>query len=309
MSAHDQLLRLRLNARRYARVARHHPGWVPMFFGSRVLPIRALGRRLSPAVAPAHRQSAAVRTDDVGEIVARVERDGFSSGLTLSDATTARLRDVARRATCYVNADRALPCTGAPEGLPRRVDDVAVVIGDYLDVEHEADVAALTEDPCLLDVAASVLRGEPHLIELRLWWSLGAPDDAAPVALVRFGQERFHYDLDDWRCINIFFYLTDVDDEAGPHTVVRGSHRRRRLRHQLSPFKGVDAASLLRFYGDDHVVAIVGPSGSGFVSDPYAFHMGRLPRHDRLMFKLELGCGFRGRGPGMADAHRERRNL
>ena len=281
-----------------------------MFGASRVVPLRTLGRRLSPAhVAVVGAGRPVMEGPEPPAAVAALERDGVCTGLLLSPDINARLLDVAARTTCYANGDTSLPFEACPGALPTEVNGVPVAIGDYVGVETSAEVRELAADPLLLGIATQYLRGEPHLLEARMWWSVGTQQAHAPRDLVRFGQERFHFDLDDWRCINFFFHLTDVDDESGPHTVLRGSHRRRRIRDQLSPFKGAEASSLMRFYDETDVVSISGPAGSGFAADPFAFHMGRLPRRDRLILKLELGCGFRGRGPGMAEAHRQRRQL
>ncbi|MEY2476409.1 MAG: hypothetical protein QOG87_1724 [Actinomycetota bacterium] len=306
----DQLIRIRLNAKRYLRMALRHPRWLVMFVASRVVPLRLLGLRLSPRHAAVTGVGAAmVHGPDPSLVVAALERDGFCAGLVLAEGVTERFIDLAARTTCYANADRRLPFKACPGELPATVDGVAVAIGDYIGVETSAEVRDLAADPLLLEIASRYLHGEPHLLEARVWWSVGTQEAPAARDLVRFGQDRFHFDLDDWRCINLFFHLSDVDEDAGPHTVVRGSHRRRRLRDQLSPFKGADVTALTRFYGEIGLVSISGPAGSGFASDPFAFHMGRRPRRDRLILKLEFGCGFRGRGSSMVEAHRQRRDL
>lgn len=306
--ASDQLIRVRLNLRRYLRLARRHPRWFAMFASSRMLAPRAVGRRLSrpvssPAVGPA---SSLIAAPDPDVVVAAVERDGYCTGLALVPGMVERLIGLASRSTCYANADPSLGFVARPGQVPATVDGVPVTVGEYLRIESSPEVASLIADPTLLDVASRYLRGEPHLVEARLWWSPGTGVARSLGDQLRFGQEHFHYDLDDWRCVNFFFYLTDVDEHAGPHTIVRGSHRRRRLRDQLSPFKGTASGALARFYGEDAVVELLGPAGTGFVTDPFAFHMGRMPRHDRLMLKLEMGCGFLGRGPGLAAVHRAR---
>jgi hypothetical protein len=292
-------------------MARRNPQWLVMFVTGRTLPARALGRRLSAVdIRPGTGgKASSVQPVDRARIVSDLERDGYCTGLVLEDSTRRRLLDLAAESTCFANGDRELPFVARPGQLPVNVGGVAVTVGEYLGVEESPVVQDLLGDEVLLEIASRYLRGDPHLVEARFWWSLGAPAARPADDLVRFGQERFHYDLDDWRCVNFFFYLTDVDEESGPHTVVRSSHRRRRLRDQLSPFKGTTEAALRRFYGDDAIVEIVGMAGSGFVSDPFAFHMGRAPRRDRLMCKLELGCGPRGRGPGLAAVHQGRRSL
>jgi hypothetical protein len=40
--------------------------------------------------------------------------------------------------------------------------------------------------------------------------------------------QAFHRDSEDWRYLKILVYLSDVDDGAGPHVYLHGSHLTRR---------------------------------------------------------------------------------
>ncbi|RUV83341.1 hypothetical protein EOA51_25595, partial [Mesorhizobium sp. M1A.F.Ca.IN.020.32.1.1] len=77
---------------------------------------------------------------------------------------------------------------------------------------------------------------------------------------------------------------------TGPHVYVRGSHRRRALKHQLTLLVGHPAEDVLDVYGPESPVTLTGEAGLGFVEDPFGFHMGTVPAHTpRLM--MEIGFG------------------
>ena len=114
--------------------------------------------------------------------------------------------------------------------------------------------------------------------------------------------DRYHFDLDDWHALKFFFYLTDVDQDSGPHVYVVGSHRRRSLKHQLTLLVGHPADEIVGFYGPDSLLTITGPAGKGFVEDPFGFHMGTVPnKAPRLM--MEVGFGVSR--PLRRDLHEE----
>src|SRR5690606_18355916 len=73
--------------------------------------------------------------------------------------------------------------------------------------------------------------------------------------------------------VKIFFYLTEVDDAAGPHVFVRGSHRS----PQLETGKAQSDSEIEATFGADNLVRITGPAGSWFLEDVYGFHKGLLP--------------------------------
>ncbi len=83
------------------------------------------------------------------------------------------------------------------------------------------------------------------MITTRTWWSF--PTKTASEADLSRASFKFHFDLDDWRMLKFFFYLSDVDADAGPHVYVRGSHNRRRVKHQLTLLVGHPAEEVLAF--------------------------------------------------------------
>lgn len=102
--------------------------------------------------------------------------------------------------------------------------------------------------------------------------------------------DKFHFDLDDWRMLKFFFNLVDVDEGTGPHVFVKGSHRRRAMKHQLTLMVGHPADEVLGYYGKDSTVTLTGKAGFGFGEDPFGFHMGTVPTEKpRLM--MEVGFG------------------
>ncbi len=122
-----------------------------------------------------------------------------------------------------------------------------------------------------------------------LWWTF--PTKSARVADKSLASlDRYHFDLDDWHALKFFFYLTDVDQDSGPHVYVVVSHRRRSLKHQLTLLVGDPTDEIVGFYGPDSLLTITGPAGKGFVEDPFGFHMGTVPnKAPRLM--MEVGFG------------------
>lgn len=94
----------------------------------------------------------------------------------------------------------------------------------------------------------------------------------------------FHYDIDDYRFLKVFFYLTDVNLDSGPHEIILESHHSNAfLRFFNRRLNGVPQ----RF--KDKVHTILGPAGSGFFEDTYCYHRGSDPQRPRLMLQLEFG--------------------
>ncbi len=144
-------------------------------------------------------------------------------------------------------------------------------------------IQALIRDPKLLQITTEYLQVEPVCMGARLWWShAGAP----PYDLKHAGQV-FHYDIDDYRALRFFFYLTDVDLCDGTHAVIRGSHTYKRIKDRIATTRFRTDEDLASFYGAEQIITFTGKAGFGFAEDPSIFHKGNAPENrDRLILLL-----------------------
>jgi hypothetical protein len=130
-----------------------------------------------------------------------------------------------------------------------------------------------------------------------MWWSFAASAD--PKQQMDVGQ-GFHYDLDGYRALAFFFYLTDVGSSNGAHLYIRGSHVQKSLRHLVSLYRGREDAEIEKYYEPERQVIVCGPAGFGFAEDIFGFHKGLHPNSgDRLI--LQVRYGIRDYGTGRND--------
>lgn len=111
----------------------------------------------------------------------------------------------------------------------------------------------------------------------------------------------FHFDMDDYKFLKFFFYLTDVDAEAGPHVYVRGTHRGKRLGH-LFPMRRLANDEVKRSYGSERILSLEDKAGGAFIEDTFGLHKGQPPTHkDRLVLQLGFACRYYGFGNDIVD--------
>jgi hypothetical protein len=146
-------------------------------------------------------------------------------------------------------------------------------------------------------VVSNYLGVPPTVPYLLSWWSLHDRDQARDA-------QFFHVDAHDFKWVKLFVYLTDVDANAGPHVMVRGSHDRAARNERLAMLSKTDpeAARAIQDalrrgerFDDDHVAAMFGAenfmslegrAGEAFLVDTAAIHKGLLPiSRDRLVFQ------------------------
>lgn len=266
-----------------------NPRWLSMYALGRFGPARAIAARFSPR--PAHgAESASLIFPELNadQIAARLQSDGYCPGLTLPRAMVDEIQHFARTQTCYPDRNPQTRFVISDRARAEREIEESILIGRFQNSAQRCPaIAALQNDPLLRAVAAKHLGARPIHLGNRLWWSF--VNQASELQRVRAGQ-GFHYDLDDWRNVTFFFYLTDVDQSAGPHVMVRGSHTRKPLRWLMSIYKSRDEAQIVQQYGAERIVELTGPAGFGFAEDLFCYHKGSPPlNRDRLVLQIRFG--------------------
>ena len=180
------------------------------------------------------------------------------------------------------------------------------------DIAATPHVIEIANDPALISLAEQYLGCVPTIYSLNIWWSRPARDEGTRTT------QSFHRDIDDYKFLSLFIYLSDVTMETGPHQYAIGTHTKEGLAKILvqslnlrdtgelkkiqrsQEFKKV-LASLNRGQSDlapehaesiigDNYKSYIGPAGTGLIISPAGFHKGLTPRSDsRLMLWVRYG--------------------
>ncbi|RVT89823.1 hypothetical protein [Sphingomonas crocodyli] len=292
---HAYLVRIATKAPVYARDLMARPSWLLMFIFGRFTVFRSFyvrrwqRRTRKPPAHPASGEALSTRRpSDIADIL---RRDGLASGLILPRRVSRDIAEFAERAQCYAYMDRAMPFLAGHHAEAEQRYGQSILVGHFLDGTMQCAAAReVITNRWIRQIASDYLGGAARLISSRLWWSFPAKQEPRADQLSIASQGKFHYDLDDWGQVKVFFYLTDVDGRTGEHVYVRGSHRCHPLAVQFSPFVGVSRRLVERFYDRAAIVGVRGRRGSGFVEDPFGLHMGTvLEAGRRLMLELSFG--------------------
>ena len=161
--------------------------------------------------------------------------------------------------------------------LAQRPHGVRVADYHLRDLVPCPHILALANSPGLLGLAARHLGCKPTISALGLRWSFPVEGDDSAL-------QAFHRDSEDWRYLKVLVYLTDVDQHAGPHVYVHGTH--------LTP-----APVRLRFYSDEEIsdaygdallLTATGTRGFCFAVDTAGIHKGTAPeKQARLMLQIQ----------------------
>ncbi|NDI84633.1 phytanoyl-CoA dioxygenase family protein [Undibacterium crateris] len=158
-----------------------------------------------------------------------------------------------------------------------------VHVAEYFtkDIVSSVDVIALANNPQILDIAGKYLGCKPTISNISIWWSIPA-DGSAQEA------ENYHRDVDDFKFVKFFVYLSDVDAGNGPHCFVKGSHRDQRF----LKIRRILDDEVYSSFPHENILSLSGKTGDAFLEDTFGLHKGQPPRNGRrLLLQVEYSVG------------------
>lgn len=230
------------------------------------------------------RSSTFVAFNEIDACVAGLKRDGvyvFQQRIPEDMVTRMRESALAVPATA-----RGLEAPAAP--YPRENPQVGRYDIDEDSTMASPDMQDYCSDPALALIAARYLEQPVIQDQTALWWTNPkAGENASMNAML------FHQDRDRLSFLKFFVYLTDVNRENGPHTVVRSTHRRV---PRLLATDGRKDDDLVRRAGLwDEVTEQLGPAGTMIAVDTVGLHKGTPPVNGhRCVLQVEFATSLFG---------------
>lgn len=227
----------------------------------------------------------AYTASDVERIVDDLEAYGAVGGPVLPAPLVDYLVDYASRTPCYADRNPAQGFYLADREKAEAKLGKELLLAQYFNVHRDARIHELSIDPFMLSVAAQYLGAPPQLMSVNMWWTFpvkASDEDKAKHAHV------FHFDLDDVKFVKFFFYLTDVDQDAGPHVYVKGSNKNIKYKNSLLKSKRFTDEEVICAYGEENIIEVLGPAGACLIEDTITLHKGITPTvTPRLILQFE----------------------
>ena len=277
--------------------------WWPFLF-QRLFMDKGLRERLATLVAKKLRPAPTVqqfKATDVSILAMRVQElrfagiSHFGQILTTAQARTVQEYFLTKRVH---DPYRSQSKNYLPDSDERHPDSHIAhhEAGDILKAPHLLSIANRSD---ILEIVASHLGCKPTLSYLAAWWSY-------PTSLGAQQAENFHRDVDDWRFVKLFIYLSDVGKNNGPHIFVKNSPDSPALR-QIGRFTDDEVASA---FGPENVLELTAQAGEGFLENTFGVHKGQpVSEGRRLIFQavysmFPLPYGPKNAAMNFSDASR-----
>ena len=159
---------------------------------------------------------------------------------------------------------------------------------DANDVIKNDAVQSIVFDDNLRMIASAYLGCPPILDLATMWWSAPFDNKGADQSA-----QMYHFDMDRFKFLKFFFYLTDVDTNNGPHCYVRNSHKR--IPSGVRKDRRISDEELPKYYKEEDIKEFIGKKGSILAVDTRGLHKGKpLVERSRLLFQIQFSNSLFG---------------
>lgn len=150
------------------------------------------------------------------------------------------------------------------------------------DLINNETIQSLAADKTILSIAQAFLGSIPILDLISMWWSTSISKTASSKIA-----QLYHFDMERIKFIKFFIYLTDVDEDTGPHCYVKGSTKN--IPISVRKDGRISDEEILNAYGKENLIEIGGRAGTILAVDTSGFHKGKkLEKNDRLLLQFEF---------------------
>ena len=143
----------------------------------------------------------------------------------------------------------------------------------------------------LFAISNLYLNTKPIFDSPRMWWSFPFGNKETSNAA-----QMYHFDLPRLKWIKFFIYLTDVDENNGPHCFVESSHKG--YPKALRKVDRILDTEIAEHYKPEQILEIVGKKGTVIAVDTRGFHKGKpLIDNKRLILQIQYCNSLYGAKP------------
>jgi len=267
-------------------------GWVRQLVGAmhRVAFCRALPHTQRSLAEALHASRVDIRPDqNIDEFVRRLRDEGISLGLSLRPEDVQAIHTFTLDHPCFADRHPSRGFYNVEHELACRSLDKQILVAQYFNTGTESDtINSLINDPLLRLIACRYLGSEPRFVGANLWWTY--PVNASEADRAEHAH-LFHRDVDDFRFVKFFFYLTDVLPGDGSHVCVKGSHRKPPVSKLFDRWliRRYSDEEISRLYPPPDILEITGAAGTGFAENTLCVHKGLTPNQSpRLLLQLQF---------------------
>ena len=102
--------------------------------------------------------------------------------------------------------------------LNEKKDNDGIYICRYLNPHKNIKlIKNIAYDRTILNIAKNYFKTNPIVQSTQIWWTFSNIDKDGQYINPPGNEFGYHYDVDDFKFLKLFIYLSNVDEKSGPH--------------------------------------------------------------------------------------------
>ena len=181
--------------------------------------------------------------------------------------------------------------SSSPEFFEEKNPKAVKFIYDSNNLLECKKIQELVIDENLYKIVSSYFRKEPILDSVLAFWSV--PSEKVDSNAAQF----WHFDLERTKWLKIFIYLTDCNENNGPHYFIQKSHLDNGINFQIRKkgYKRVDDDLISKLYKKEDVKCFTSPKSGLLIEDTRGLHKGKkVDQGSRLILQFQYSTNLFG---------------
>ena len=150
------------------------------------------------------------------------------------------------------------------------------LMNPHLDCEL---INKIFRDEKIISIVKKYLGVAPKINSTQIFWSIPCFDKNGKPIDTPNKEFGYHYDVDGFKFLKLFFYLTDVTDEdSGNHVFIKKNKKEKIFKERM--FRRISEEIAENNY-KSRIYNVLGKAGTGFMEDTSFYHKGKFPLKER----------------------------
>ena len=142
----------------------------------------------------------------------------------------------------------------------------------------------ITHDQQIILLIKDYFGINPLIDSTQIFWSIPCFDNNGNIIKPPNNEFGYHYDIDGFKFLKLFFYLTDVNnDKDGSHVFIKKNKQNKQFIKSIH--RRVSDDFVEQNYSD-RIFKVIGKKGKGFLEDTSNYHKGNFPYNERGILSI-----------------------
>lgn len=217
------------------------------------------------------------------EAVKGIRDNGLKTGFTLKDEYLKDIRDELSNVPMDWDGNTIRKDFSEIESMDK--NEFKIAQAHYLDLTTNPLLLKMATEPAILNFASEYLKSADLNIDIFSWWNFPIKKENIESDYQKdynFGQE-FHFDHTSRRMLKVFVYLTDCDEDSGPHVFIEKTHIDKPFMISLRQKNLTEEGMEKYIPKSDRWKVIKGDKGASFLVDHFGMHRGENPKEKQRL--------------------------